>query len=529
MKKRLNLAGLMAIILVLCMLVGTFAGCKTEGEDATEVVTEPGKTDEKMEDEELEPLTVTMLYSDNATYQYNPDWLILEEIYKATGVTLELIPVPESDWDTKRTTVINSGDMPDIISKTLPGQISEYAINGLFVPISDYMDQMPNFSAFVEEYNYGPDLDLQREVDGKFYFLPVCSNETRLNNMNWLIRKDLLDEFELEIPKTMDDVLEVARVFKEAYPDVYPITNRFGWGNMTTTIARAFGVPGGWQLDAHGFYLDTETDEYVFAPATEGYKEFLMFMNTLYEEELLDPEYLTLDSNVYEQRVANDQNLIMCDWVGNDVRYNDWGREINPDFNVVTMVPPTGPNGDYAIGHTALYTQGWVIPASTAERDDFDRILEFIDWFYTDEAALITSFGVEGVSFEYADNGSVVWLDPNNNNNESYGVYNNCLTPRYHADVQTADWPEYSRTVYQEMAELGVVPPVLPGVKMTADEQEYANQYISALSDYRWTQAAKFVNGEISFDEYDAFLEECEDKGAAELREHFNTIWGNQK
>mgnify|MGYP001815304570 CR=1 FL=1 len=520
-----------ALLIVSVMLLGLAAGCSQDskedgGENDDKVTTKGGK--EGKEEDGDDQLVVTMLYSDNASYQYKEDWLILEEIEKRTGVKLELIPVPESDWATKRTTIINSGDMPDIISKTLSHEVSDYATSGLFLPISDYLDSMPNLSAFIEEFGYEDDLDLAREADGKFYILPVNCKESRMNNMSWMIRQDLLDKHDLEMPKTLDDVLNVARVFKEAYPDVYPITNRFQWGNMTTTIARGFGIPGGWQLPGHGFYYDQDSDDFVFIPGTEEYKAFLEYMNTLYSEGLLDPEYLTLDSNVYEQRIANSQNLILCDWVGNDIRYNRDGQSIDSEFNIVAMVPPTGPNGDYAIGNTALYSQGWAIPASTAEREDFSEILEFFDWFYTEEAAVLTTFGVEGITYK-VENDTLQWIDKEANKTADYGIFNNCLTPRFHRDYLYADWADNSIEVYKEMKEKDVVPPLVPSVKLTADQKEFESMYVTALADYQWTMAAKFVDGSESFDNWDAFVDECEKKGAAELRELYNEVWQEQK
>lgn len=519
------------VFIVAIMLVGLVTGCDQETEGSTE---ESGKQVSSNTDDGEEvvtnedPVVVTMLYSDNASYQFNEDWLILEEIEKRTGVKLELLPIPESDWSTKRTTIINSGEMPDIISKTLSHEVSDYAASGLFLPISDYLDQMPNLSAFIEAYGYESDLDLAREADGKFYILPVNSKESRMNNMSWMIREDLLEKHNLDMPETLDDVLNVARVFKEAYPDIYPITNRFQWGNITTTLARGFGIPGGWQLPGHGFYYDQDSDSFEFIPATDEYKSFLEYMNTLYSEGLLDPEYLTLDSNVYEQRIANSQNLILCDWVGNDIRYNRDGQSIDPDFNIVAMVPPTGPNGDYAIGNTALYSQGWAIPATTAERDDFDKILEFFDWFYTEEAAVLTTFGVEGISYKVED-GTLQWIDKEANKTADFGIFNNCLTPRFHRDYLYADWADKSIEVYQEMADKNVVPPLVPSVKLTADQKDFESMYVTALADYRWTMAAKFVDGSESFDNWDTFIEECESKGVEELRKLYNEVWEEQK
>lgn len=542
MKKRNMSSKFIALFLMMALVVSAFAGCGDGGSTDTgsdEVTTKAAeKTTKKADsnddtamDTSGEPTVITMLYSDNANYPAQDDWLILEEFESRMNVVLELESVPESDYEARRTVSFNSGDMPDIISKTFAHHVSPYISAGLFLPISDYMDQMPNFSAYVDEYDYWPDLDNQREGDGKFYFLPVNSNPQRVNAHGWMIRMDQLDEYGLEIPVTMDDIYETSKVWKENNPDAYPITNRFGSANILSKIAPAFDTIAGWGL-GNMFMYDEAANNFVFAPNTDEYKEMLMWMNKMYEDGLLDPEFSTLDSTLYEERIKNGEQFIMVDWIGNENRYNRDGpaQSGNDNFNVQPIMPPKGPNGTYSGGKVNKYEQGWVISAAVAERDDFAEVLAFIDWLYSDEGAEVTSFGVEGETFEVLESGRKEFIDLVNTDYQAeYGIHQNALTPRRDDDIFASRKTDYVVDLFTQMDEEGVFTPQQPVIVLDDLQKEEEGFYRSTLNDFVKQMTEEFIFGVASFDEWDDFVAECEVKGRDELDALYNGAWDTQK
>jgi len=476
------------------------------------------------------PVTFTMLYSDNASYQLKEDWLVLEEIKRLTNVTLEPIKVPESDYATKRQIIINSGNMPDIITKTFASDVSEYALEGLFLPISDYLDKMPNFKKFLEEYGYDKEISNMKEADGKFYGLPVKADPVKYNLHQWLIRTDLFEKHNIPIPETMNDIYEAGKILKEAYPDAYPITNRFGSANILSMIGPAFGTVAGWGMGYSGFHYDEEKDEWIFAPESDEYKAMLEYCNMLLKEGILDPEFTTLDSNVYEERVVNSETFILADWVGNELRYNKNGKEKDPDFNVQMIFPPKGPGG-YAVGAAQKYEQSWVISGEVKNKDYFDTFIKFLDWLYTDEAAVVVTFGVEGKTCKVVD-GKYVYNDDITSgkidHSREYGLDNNCLCVRRHPDWFAASKGEYISGLFNKMEELDVIGDIEPKIRLSAEDREVEKMYSTVLSDYINQMTEKFIYGKESFDNWDNFVKECKAKGADKLGELYNRVWKQQ-
>lgn len=64
-----------------------------------------------------------------------------------------------------------------------------YVTGGGVVPVSDYVQYMPNYSNFVEEYNMQDDLATITQADGKYYRLPGLK-ETALQDYTFLIRSE---------------------------------------------------------------------------------------------------------------------------------------------------------------------------------------------------------------------------------------------------------------------------------------------------------------------------------------------------
>lgn len=489
-----------------------------------------GCTQAEMEPEVEDKLTISMLYSDNANYPIQEEWMAIREIESRLNMDLQLETISEPNFTSQRTIRIHSGEMPDIITKTLASDISSYTDSGLFLPISDYMDQMPHFTAFVEAYDYWDELDIIKEYDGKFYMLPVNANTRRVTYHGWLARVDLFEAYGIELPTTMEEVYEASKVYKEHNPDAYPMTNRFGMNNILFKIAPAFGTRAGWGLGSM-FHYDEATDSFIFAPATEGYKEMLVWMHKMYSEGLLDVEFSTLDATVYEERAKKGEQFIMIDWIGNEVRYNKEGPEMSgdPDFNIQPIMPPVGPEGLYSGASVPKYEQGWVINAKVAEREDFEEVLAFLDWFYSEEAAELLTFGIEGQTFEVLEDGRKEYLDPNNvDYSKVYGINNNVLTVRRDRDHFASNKSEEVIQLFDLMEEKGVFDQQQPSLRMDEGHKEEAAVYGVGLNAYVTRMTEAFIYGKESLDDWDTFIEGCNAKGVPELYQLYNEAWKAQ-
>ncbi|SHH84402.1 extracellular solute-binding protein [Clostridium grantii] len=526
MIRRSKKFGIISLTLVLAMSMSLLAGCGKKTNDSandagnqTDEVTESGMVSDT-------PIKFTMLYADNASYPYKSDWIIWDKIKEATNVEFEIQSVPDSDYTTKKQIIFNSGDIPDIVTKT--AALPEDAQSGILLPISDYLDKLPNMKKYLDENGFDADMDNLVQEDGKFYTLPTKCKDTRIQLHSWLIREDIFEKNNIAIPTTLDEVYEAGKKLKEIYPDSKPIINRFGSGNILSVIAPGFGTQAGWNLGNSGYVYDEESDKWVFAPTSDNYKEMLTYMNKLYTEGILDPEFTTLESATYEQLVTQSETFIMIDWVGNQNRYNLEGQKTDPDFNVQPFFPVKGADGDYAVPSAAKFEQSWVIPASVKDEPYFNTLLRFIDWCYTEEAAEILTFGVEGETFEKGTDGKLSYIDISKDISKEFGLGNNSLSVRVHKDFNYAFNGEEISNLFDEIDKAGAVKAPEPGIRLSGDEIEEVKLYSTALTDYINVMTESLIYGKESFSDWDKFVTEYQNKGSDKLGEIYNTAWTRQ-
>jgi len=62
------------------------------------------------------PISISMLYSDNAGFPYDPNWPILAEMQNRGNVEIEFQVVPITDYAAKAQLMINTGSAPDIVT-----------------------------------------------------------------------------------------------------------------------------------------------------------------------------------------------------------------------------------------------------------------------------------------------------------------------------------------------------------------------------------------------------------------------------
>ena len=101
-------------------------------------------------------------------------------------------------------------------------QEDAFVASGAILPVSDYIDLMPNFKDKIAKWNLEPDIDTLRQEDGKFYLLPGL-HEKPWQDYSLAVRTDILEQLGPAVPKTWDELYTVLKAMKAAYPDVVPV------------------------------------------------------------------------------------------------------------------------------------------------------------------------------------------------------------------------------------------------------------------------------------------------------------------
>lgn len=482
---------------------------------------------------------ISILFAENANCPFNDNWITMQKIReKFPDVELEIQRVPDSDYSAKRQVMLSSGDAPDIITKVWSQEVSEFTLNGVLAPLSDYEEKMPNYKALVKKWEMEDEIKEWREDDGKLYVLPGMKKNMS-QDINLAVRKDLFKKYGLPVPTTYEELFEGMKVIKENEPQILGLSEREKTaGPLLSHISRSFGTNGGYSLP-YGYTYEYENKKWVFAPSTEEYRELLRYLNKLYKNKLFDPESFSQDTSLFNQKLYSGQVVAAVIWNGEQVVVNDelkkQGVE-NPDFDVIK--PLAGPTGLSKTKSSSRLTGGICVPQKTAERKDFDKILEFIDWlYYSDEGITLNNFGVEGETYTKENDKIVLSSNIKCGSNPSgtskfdkdYGVGVTGLRivedEHYSELTNKPSIVEFNKMLVAD----DCIPKDDPILKLTEDEKEEQKLIVSNLSTFYQEAFVKFVNGTLDVEaDWDNYVKELENKGSKQLMSIVNSAWERQ-
>lgn len=259
-----------------------------------------------------------------------------------------------------------------------------------------------------------------------------------------------------------------------------------------------------------------------YGPAQDSYKEYLAFMNKLYSEGLLDPDFMVQDRTNVQSKVINGEVgawvEMMPTGLGN-LRRQVLADDPNSEFYPVGVLNPVLEEGQqlvYKQGNAAYIGSGAAITTSC---EDIATACKVLDYGWSEEGNRILNWGIEGESYEFVDGwpkltDSIVNNDQGIAPSEAFGVYRNLNGP-YPMDhsqrlESKRDYTLKEGEVDENLKSLdlwsssanGTVRAGLPSTTMLTEESaEYANAY-NELSTYAAEMFSKFVMGNESLDNF---------------------------
>ena len=255
-----------------------------------------------------------------------------ENLYKAAGVEPEIELLECLTYaDAVKPRLAAGVDLPDIIRLPDNDADMSYINAGLFIDLTDLIDKYGyNLKPALEKY--GASLDDLRTPDGKIYYVPTLSDANLLGhflhvNVQWLA------QLGLEEPTNIDELYTVLKAFKENDCNGNGDVN----DEIPLTVKRADYlklIGSFWGLDLMtGYHLDDE-GRVQSSFATESYRAYLTYMNKLYEEGLLDPEFASNSTDILTNYLSQDRMGAMYGYITDG--YTMAGS--NPHYSETTPV-----------------------------------------------------------------------------------------------------------------------------------------------------------------------------------------------
>lgn len=357
-----------------------------------------------------------------------------------TGLNLKWRSLPRNGFRDAIGELVALGDAPDIIVEFDQTFFANMASEGLIIKLDDLLPQYaPNYYKFLMEND-----DVKKATtfyDNSIYAMTSHSG-TKLSEVIW-VRQDWLDKLGLKQPTSTEELINVAKAFKEA---------KLGGEDTVPVVLNSWqlgGVFGLFQAEADGWYVD-ENDKVEFGPLTDRFKGAITFLKTLYDEGLIMRDYPTdTDLTLQKQLWINGQAGILLDyWYGtlnNDLLTN------NPEADPQPLPPITTEFGENSYLQDAGFSY---FVAINKNCKNVEGALKFLDWMFT-TGWEVMSYGLEGVHYNIEGGKRVAVDDDDLKAQIRYTPLYAALTQEEPADKDLMD-KALPDEISQRVAKLGV-------------------------------------------------------------------------
>ena len=511
----LVLAGAMVLSFAACGPKGGKGGSST-GIDGENPLANGGKFEEGT--------VIKMVTSSHASWPYKEDWVVWDYIEEATGAKLEVNAIPNEDFTTKVNLLLASPDtLPDILSGWSKTDVDAHTSSGAFVPLSDNMDLMPNFSAYLDSVGEDAAEVLVAErtsSDGKMYVAQVVGEVGAGNGKTWMYRKDIFEKNGIKVPTTKEELIDACLKLKELYPNSYPVCFRNGLTQIN--IMGPMWKP----YFEYGFYYDYEAGKWCYGAAdSDTMKEIITFFQDMQNKGLVPPDYLTIATSSWQELMTTDRGFIMPEYIVRINFFNNIGRETNPDYTFAAMEPPMG-RGKIA-NHSADGT--CVMAFNTGDNKRMANAVSYIDWMISDEAHKLLQHGKEGETYSINPDGTYKQiLGENDVWAAKYGL--GTVGTYLRTGPVEGMVAEDANSFYNQQVKFAnqfKEDYSNPAGWLAFNDEEYAvyEEYADSLRTYTEEMLSKFFLGQESMDNWDEFQAGLEEMGVNELLEIYESAY----
>lgn len=440
-------------------------------------------------------------YNEKASFQ---------KMQELTNIEMDWIHGSGADGVEAFNLLMAGGQLPDmVVYNAMMTEGPKYGQLGAFVDLSKYIDEYaPNFKKILDEH---PDVRrLITTADGQIFHFPQLNlDEYLLVQLFPQVRQDWLEKLGIPEPVTTDDWYNMLKAFKEQDPNGNDKADEIPFVSVNLQIMlRTFGPAFGADWE---FFVDN--GKVKFGPYEPEYKEALQYLNKLYSEGLIDPNYLVdTEFKFLTEKVTTDRAGAWVGWSGSYMTsFTDLMKD-HPTFDITGTVPPKGPNGDQRFAY-----HGWPVGnvgiAISAKSDHIIEAVKWLDFQYSEEGIMLNNFGVEGVSYDMVDGfpkyKDIVFNNPNGlSSTESLlsytiggGMWATVTDKRYQEqyDIEKAvdGKNKVSSLINYDVS--------LPPFTFTAAQNDIIVPLLADIRTFRDEYANQFVMGGRTFDKYDEF------------------------
>ncbi len=395
------------VFTILILFIIVLTGCSNDANSSenTELEEARYEIDENTPAWELDTEESTEL-----TWYVNADWFntdygndpITRTLQEDLNVDIEFM---KGD-DEKLNTHFSSGNIPDIITLFDGQSDTAKKAESWALPLQELADKYdPYFYQVAQEQT----LDWYQLSEGKSYGYPSFSNteehyEKGLvhGNDGFLIRQDIYEAIGEPDMSTPDGLLSALEDIKEQFPEVTPFAfkgfaNDEDAGSLGVTLQNYLGIP-----------VRTENGEWYQRNLNEDYLGWIKTFNEAFKLGYISEDNFSDDNTIFEENIASgNYATVLTGGIAQLSGFLQRNLEANPDQKYIAVDGPS-------IGRDPMFEQagpsGWTVTYISKDVKDPAKAIQLFTYLLSERGQYLTTFGVEGETYEFNENGNAVLL-----------------------------------------------------------------------------------------------------------------------
>lgn len=369
---------------------------------------------------------------------------VAQKITEKTGIALKTL-YPSRGSNEAIDLMLTDGEYPDLIFAK--GDANKLVEANALVDLEPLIEEYgPNIKTL-----YGADYKRLRYSAEKPHIYQLCSNtvnkEIYTTSGSAQLQWAVLKEQDYQIPYTLAEYEAQIKAYLAAHPEtdgkptigISLCCTDWRWyitlSNPSASIAEAAPDNGQWLIDG---------ENVTYLHAGPNQKEYYTWLNRMYWEGVLDPEFATQTFDDYKQKIVSGRvlGLLDADWNFAEAQ-KELLRTGKTEHSYAGL--PVTLHKDAVC--PSLYnwglSPGWGVGITTACQDP-ERAVKFLDWLCSEEGQVLIHWGIEGENYTVDASGRRVRCQKDIDDSQQDADYQSETGVGFHA----YPFPGYGKGVY---------------------------------------------------------------------------------